>query len=120
MRTAASAAGQPLGEGLTLEIFEHEEVDTALVADVVERADVRVIERRDRARLAVEALAQLRVARERRADNLDRDEKEVNLELGISGFGIRGADLSGSASCRFEDIIGRFRASTLRNAARSL
>jgi len=73
VRTAASAAGQPLGEGLTLEIFEHEEVDTALVADVVERADVRVIERRDRARLAVEALAQLRICGEGLGQHLDGD-----------------------------------------------
>ena len=37
-----------------------------LLADVVQRADVRMRELRDRARLAIEALAELRVGGERR------------------------------------------------------
>src|SRR5262245_18629920 len=41
--------------------------------DVVQRADVRMIERRDRARLAVEPLAQLRIGRERSRQHLDGD-----------------------------------------------
>ena len=43
------------------------------MADVEQRADVRMIERRDRARLALEAVAKLRVGRERRGEDLDRD-----------------------------------------------
>ena len=43
------------------------------MADVEQRADVRMIERRDGARLAVEAVAQLRVGGERRGEDLDRD-----------------------------------------------
>ena len=36
-----------------------------LLADVVERADVRMSQLRDRARLAIEAFAELRIGRER-------------------------------------------------------
>ena len=58
---------------LALEIL-HDQVGRALVfADVVQRADVRMIERGDCARFAVEALAELWIARELRAENLDRD-----------------------------------------------
>ena len=56
---------EPLGQRLALEPLHDQEVDAVLVADVVERADVRVIERRDRARLALEARAPIR----RRAAN---------------------------------------------------
>ena len=52
---------QAIGERLPLEQLHHEEVRVALVADVEERADVRVVERRDRLRLALEALAALLV-----------------------------------------------------------
>ena len=44
-----------------------------MFADVVERADVRMIELRDGAGFAIEALAELRVGREQRRENLDRD-----------------------------------------------
>ena len=44
-----------------------------LTADVVERADVRVVERGDRAGFALEPLAELRVAGEVRRQDLDRD-----------------------------------------------
>jgi hypothetical protein len=43
------------------------------VADVVERTDVRMIERGNRAGLAVEPLAQLRIGRERLRQDLNRD-----------------------------------------------
>jgi hypothetical protein len=41
--------------------------DPTLLADVVQRADVWMIELRDRARFAIEALAELRVGRALRA-----------------------------------------------------
>ena len=44
-----------------------------LLADVVERADVRMRERRDGARFALEALRRSRIGRERRRQDLDRD-----------------------------------------------
>ena len=70
-RRAAARRGRP-AQRLPFEILEHEEVDAVLMPDVVQRADVRMIERRDRARLALEALAQLRIRRERRRQDLDR------------------------------------------------
>ena len=42
-------------------------------AHVIERTDVRMIELRDRPRFAVESFAELRIARERRRQDLDRD-----------------------------------------------
>ena len=68
------------------------------MADVVERADVRMIERRDRARLALEALAQLRVGRERRRQDLDRDRAVEPRVAGAVDFahaaGANGATIS--------------------------
>ena len=55
------AAREPVGERLALEQLHDQEVD-AFVADVVERADVRMVELRDRLRLALEAQLELRVA----------------------------------------------------------
>ncbi len=46
---------QPIGQGLAVETLHHEKIDAVLVADVVERADVRVVQRRDRPRFALEA-----------------------------------------------------------------
>ena len=77
-RAACRAA---CGERLAFEILQDEEVDAVLLADVEQRADVRVAERRDRARLALEALAQLRIAGERRGQDLDRDHA---IEPGIA------------------------------------
>ena len=59
IEAAGAATGQAFGECLPFEILQHEEVDAVLMPDVEQRADVRMIERRDRARLAVEAVAQL-------------------------------------------------------------
>ena len=61
------------GQRLAFEELEHEEVGAGLGSDVVERADVRMIERRHGVRLAVEAGAQLGVGGELRRQHLDRD-----------------------------------------------
>ena len=61
-----AAARQAVGQRLALEELHHQVVGAVLVPDVEERADVRVAERRDGARLAREALARLRVTDERR------------------------------------------------------
>src|SRR5262249_7484523 len=60
-----------LVERLALQVLEHEVVDPALVTDVVEHADVGVVEGRDRPRLALEALAQLGVPGEVLGQHLD-------------------------------------------------
>ena len=52
---------QAIRERLALEELHHQEVRVALVPDVEERADVGVVERRDRLGLALEALAALLV-----------------------------------------------------------
>ncbi len=67
------ALRQARRERLAFEKLHDQVVDLALASDVVKSADVRVGQRRDRLRLALEALAQLRVVRERRGQDLDRD-----------------------------------------------
>ena len=58
---------QAIRERFALEQLHHQEVRVALVPDVEQRADVGVVERGDRLRLALEALAGARrPARSRR------------------------------------------------------
>ena len=52
---------QPIGERFALDVLHDEKVDAVFVAYVVEDADVRVVQARDRARFLLEALAQLGV-----------------------------------------------------------
>ena len=54
-------------------LSHHQKCDACGLADVVERADVRVIERRDRARFAIEAVAEFLIPCERRRQNLQGD-----------------------------------------------
>ena len=51
------ALQQPIGQRFALEILHDEELHVFLEPDVVERADVRMVQRGDRAHLALEALA---------------------------------------------------------------
>ena len=60
-------------ERLPIEVFEHEEIRRALAADVVQGADVRVVQGGHDPRLALEPVAELRIARERVGEDLDRD-----------------------------------------------
>jgi hypothetical protein len=48
---------QPLGQRFALQVLHHQEIDSVLMSDVVEDADVRMIQSGDRPRFAVEALA---------------------------------------------------------------
>ena len=68
------ALRQAVGQGLALEILHDEVVDTCFAPDVVERADVRMRELRDGARLAIEALPELGVLGELRRQHLDGDD----------------------------------------------
>src|SRR5262245_65027243 len=70
-RSPVAALGQAFGQGLAFEILQHEKVDALVMADVEQRADVRMVQRRDRAGLAVEAFAQPGVGRKRRGKHLD-------------------------------------------------
>ena len=49
------ALGKPRRQRLAFEVFHHQEVDALVAADVVQGADVRMVQRRDGARLALEA-----------------------------------------------------------------
>ena len=77
------AARQALGQRLTGEMF-HDEVGRAVVAaDVVERADVWMRERGDRAGLALEARATIRISTQFSGKNLYGDRA---VEAGIAGL----------------------------------
>ena len=63
---------EPVLERFAFEALHHEEVDAVLVADVVQRADVRVIEAGDDLRFALEARAHRLVRGAARRKHLDR------------------------------------------------
>ena len=63
---------EPRRKRLAFQILHHQEVDAVLMTDVVQRADVRVGERRDGLRFAIEAGAELRIRGERAREDLDR------------------------------------------------
>ena len=64
---------QPRGERLALEVLHHQIVDAFLMANVVQRADVGVVEAGDGAGLALETLAQVGAAGDFRRQDLDGD-----------------------------------------------
>ena len=76
-----------------------------VLADVVERADVGMIELRNHARLAVEALAKLSICGELGRERLDRDDA---VESRVAGF----VDLAHAARARGCDDFIRPEAST--------
>ena len=55
------------GEGLALDVLHHQILGLAILSDVMERADVRMIQSRDRTRLTVETVGELGL------EDLDRD-----------------------------------------------
>ena len=68
------APGEPIGERLALEQLHHQVVDAILVADVEQRADVRVVQARDGARFALEALAAPWITATSGGQDLDGDD----------------------------------------------
>ncbi len=74
---------QPLRERLAFQILHHEEINPVLVAGVVERADVGMVQTGDGFCFALEALAQFRAASEMSGQNIYRD---GSIEAGIAGF----------------------------------
>ena len=91
---------QPLAQRLALEQLRHDVRDIALAADVVERQDVGMAERRHGARLALEALAALGALAEVRRQHLDR---HVATEPGVA----RAVDLAHpSRTERGRDLVG--------------
>ncbi len=68
-----SALLQTAFQRLAFEVLHDEERGAVQFANVVERADMRMIELRDRAGFAVEAVAELRISGQRLRENFDRD-----------------------------------------------
>ena len=70
--------GQSISERVAVEILHDEEVHdlvaVALLSNIVERADVRMLERGDRARFALEPCLELRVGSEPGRQYFDRDD----------------------------------------------
>ncbi len=77
-----SVPGQKLREGLALDELHRHEVDAVRFLDGVDRHDVRVIQRRERFRLALEAGPPLLAIREIVRQHLESD---LAVELGILG-----------------------------------
>ena len=67
-------AEQPLGQRLAVDKLHDEEVDVVVRADVVEVADVRMVEGGDRAGFALEALASFLVAGQLFRQDFDGDQ----------------------------------------------
>src|SRR3954471_17255727 len=67
------AALQPRRERLALEKLHHEEIGAVVMTDIVQRADVRVIQRRNGPRLANEALRRRLAGPGVRSEHLDGD-----------------------------------------------
>ncbi len=86
LRDGQGPAGESHGQRLALEPLHHEVFDLPVrplrAPDVEERADVRVAERRDGLRLALEAGAPVGVGGELAGQHLDRDQA---VEPGVAG-----------------------------------
>jgi hypothetical protein len=67
------AGGKAIGERLALDQLHHEVIDFLVVADVVQRAEVGMIQRGDRLRLPLEAQRQARIASHACREHLDGD-----------------------------------------------
>ena len=79
-------------------------VGHAIVSDVVQRADVGVIERRNRARLPLEALAEFRSRRGLSDDDFDGDDAIETrvaglVDLAHAAFAELGDDAIGTEGC---------------------
>ena len=70
-RRKPGRSAQPIRERLAFEILENQIVELAVAADVVDRADVGIVQRGNRARFVLEALPRFRIGRERAGEHLD-------------------------------------------------
>ena len=69
------ASSQSVGKSLAFQVLHDQEVGACgrIVPNIVQHADMRMLQRRDGARLALETLFQLRAGSQARRQNLDRD-----------------------------------------------
>jgi hypothetical protein len=113
----SSALLEPLCERLAIEILEHEKVDRVLgrarrilMTDVVQRADMRVVETRDRLRFQFKPLLHCRVRRDMLRQDLDGDgaiETSVLrlVDLPHAAGAKRGEDLIRSDACAWRQHL---------------
>ena len=100
LRDRQCAALEAIGERLAFNQFEHQCADTIRFLQPIDRADVRVIECRERPRFAREAGAAFGIRREVRRQDLDGD---VPTELAVA----RAIDLAHAAGAeRGHDRVG--------------
>ena len=94
-------AGEPLLQILALDQLEREEGLAARLLEPVDRGDVGMVERREHVRLALEAGEPLRVPRDFRGQDLDRD---VAVQVRVS----RAIDLAHPAGAerRGDPVVG--------------
>ena len=71
--TLVSVAAITRGQCLTFQILHHQVIDAVLLADIVQGADMRMIEAGNGARLSLETLTQLRLGGEMLGKYFDRD-----------------------------------------------
>ena len=122
---------EPLRERLALDELEHQEADAVRLLDAVDRADVRMIQRGEHPRLALEARQPIRVARERARQDLDRDvatelrvARAVHLahaaraEQRLAGDSRRAIGRSSAARPRSETSVRRHRERSARRGTR--
>ena len=77
-----SAASETGGQRLTLHEFHDQEVDAFVLADIMERADVRVVQAGDHSGFAFEPLARLRAVQNPVRQHLHRNS---SVEPNITG-----------------------------------
>src|SRR4051812_24805201 len=76
------ARGHPLAQRFAFDVLGGDVMRAAVLADLINRDDVRMIERRGRARLALKAAYALLVPRESHRQQLERDLAIERLILG--------------------------------------
>jgi hypothetical protein len=83
---AQRSTRQPRRQGLALQQLEDQIVETRLEPNVMNGADVRVVERGNRARFALEALAPGRIDADRRTWHLDGHVPSEAVVAGLEQF----------------------------------
>jgi hypothetical protein len=99
-RDRERSLGDQVGEVAAVGVAHHQVGDALVFADIVDRQDIAVFEAGDRARFALEAGAEVRVARQVLRQHLDR---HVAIHGGVIGFVDRRHPPQANL---FEDAIG--------------
>ena len=80
---AQRTRGEPILQRRPLQILHDDERSPVLLADVVDRADVRVVQRRRRLRFAREPAQRLGIPRELFGDELERHERRSRVSSAL-------------------------------------